>query len=270
VLPDPGKPLSFDYDAMASMLVQESNTLYLSRLEGGLLVSYELSSDVERGATSTGWAWDAEFLDVDHDGDDDLYVVNGANEYNVLMSMYYEAPDGQGGSRFHQLNYDRESNVLYLNEGGKLRNRSRGSGADFLGNSRSTAYLDYDADGDLDIAVNNFHARATLLRNDAPKHGGWLKILLVGDPLQGVSRDAIGARLIASSADGLRAYREVQGGSGYLSMNPKQQHFGTGTSSSIELEILWPNGETQIVSDLDVDASYRISLGAGTVERIEH
>ena len=103
----------------------------------------------------------------------------------------------------------------------------------------------------------------------ATKHGGWLKISLVGDPRRGVSRDAIGARLIVSSSDGLRAYREVQGGSGYLSMNPKQQHFGTGTAASVDLEILWPNGETQVVADLDVEASYRISLGAGTVERIE-
>ena len=61
----------------------------------------------------------------------------------------------------------------------------------------------------------------------------------------------------------------MQGGSGYLSMNPKQQHFGTGTASSVDLEILWPNGETQVVSGLEVDASYRISLGAATEERIE-
>lgn len=264
VLPDPGKPLDFTYDRMATMLVQESNRLYMSHVEGQILRSYQVSADIERGPTSTGWAWDAEFFDLDHDGDDDLYVVNGSNEYNALASHYWEEVDERGRPRYHHLDYDRESNVLFVNEDGKLRNRSLGSGADFRGNSRSTAYLDIEGDGDLDIAVNNFHGPATLLRNDGPKSGGWLKITLEGDPKQGVSRDAIGARLVLTSAEGLWAYRQVLGGSGYLSMNPKQQHFGTGSADAVDLDILWPNGARDQVTGLEVNASYRVALGGLT------
>ncbi|MEE9607473.1 MAG: VCBS repeat-containing protein, partial [Myxococcota bacterium] len=164
--PDVNTPVDFDLRAMARMLIKESDMLYMSRLEQGRLIAYAPSTDVERGSTSTGWAWDAEFLDFDHDGDDDLYLVNGTNDFNTF-SMVYRRFNQDGTSNEYLFNHSRESNVFFLNDGGKLKNVSSRSGADFAGNSRSTAYLDLDDDGDLDIAVNNFHAKAVVLRNDS-------------------------------------------------------------------------------------------------------
>ena len=81
------------------------------------------------------------------------------------------------------------------------------------------------------MAVNNFHASATLLRNHAEQRGNhWAKVRLVGDPKKQTSRDAVGARMIAITSAGMATTREIQCGSGYLSMNPKQQHFGLGAS----------------------------------------
>ena len=260
--PDVNTPLHFDLRAMSGMLVKESDLLYMSHVEDGRLAGFVPSTDVERGATSTGWAWDAEFFDVDHDGDDDLYLVNGTNDFNVFSTIYpHEGPDG--GRREILLDHKRESNVLFLNEGGKLRNRSPGSGADLVANSRSTAYLDYDGDGDLDVAVNNFHAPAVLLRNDAEKAGHWLGLRLRGDPERGISRDAIGARVVVRSAGGRSIRREVQGGSGYLSMNPKRIHVGLGHASSADVEIVWPDGERQILRGLAADADYHVVQGSG-------
>ncbi len=266
VLPDVGKPLDFSYETMATMLVQESNVLYMSHAPEGQLAGYQPSADVERGETSTGWAWDGEFFDFDHDGDDDLYVVNGSNEYNVLFSQFYE-DTGSGQPQYHHLSYDRESNVFYVNDGGKLRNQSSASGADFLGNSRSTAYLDLEGDGDLDIAVNNFHAPATMLRNDSAKRGRWLALRLEGDPARGSNRDAIGARVVANT-DNLSLLREVQGGSGYLSQNPKQLHFGTGQADVVDLTITWPNGEVQVLTGVAPGYVYRLQQGSSTLERV--
>ena len=45
---------------------------------------------------------------------------------------------------------------------------------------------------------------------------------------RGSNRDAIGARITLSGQGGLQIVREVRCGSGFLSMNPKQQHFGLG------------------------------------------
>ncbi len=266
VLPDVTTPLNLDPKALADMLVKESDMLYMSQAKEGRLARYEPSHDIERGPTSTGWAWDAEFFDLDHDGDDDLYVVNGLNDYFTydLVHTY----EGAGGKQQHAfLSHSRESNVLFLNQDGKLKNVAPGSGADLLSNSRSTAYLDLEGDGDLDIALNNFHDKATILANEAGVAGGnWLKIRLVGDPTRGCSRDAIGARLVLSGPDGLRVAREVQGGSGYLSMNPKEQHFGLGLAQTVDLRILWPNGKEQLLKELAANRRYVLRQGSEEAE----
>jgi len=314
VFPDPNTPIDFDLRAMSGMQIKESDMFYVSRLEQGRLVGYEPSNAVERGSNSTGWAWDAEFLDLDHDGDDDLYLVNGTNDFNTF-SLVYRPVDPERHTRELLLDHRRESNVLFLNQDGKLRDASLGSGADLAANSRSTAYLDYDDDGDLDIAVNHFHAPATLLSNVADKQGrGWIKIRLVGDPDRSShpdavcdsfadcgwswfgaqarrwldawggrapdwlvewfavepdlrsSRDAIGARIVVTLEDGTRVRREVQAGSGYLSMNPKQQHVGVGESPSVDVQIIWPDGERQTLPALAVNASYTLLQGVGVVD----
>jgi hypothetical protein len=264
VFPDVGTPMDFDLRALAGMLVKESDVLYLSRLEGGNLAGYEPSKDVERGATSTGWAWGAEFFDFDHDGDDDLYVVNGTNDYNTAYPLIFPHKQEDGSFKKYLLSHKRESNVFFVNRRGKLENRSEQSGADFVGNSRSTVYLDLEGDGDLDIAVNNFHAPARLLRNNSEQSGlGWLKIRLIGDPARSSTRDAIGARILATSSEGLHVLREVQVGSGYLSMRPKQQHFGVGRAESVDVQITWPGGELQTLKGLAPNRAYRVRQGVG-------
>ena len=266
--PDGNTPLQFDLRAMAGMLVKESNVLYLSRLHEKRLVGFEPSRDVERGPTSTGWAWDAEFLDFDHDGDDDLYVVNGTNDFNTF-SMVYRRFHDSGKSTEHVLDHRRESNVFFQNDGGKLVNVSEKSGADFSANSRSTAYFDLEGDGDLDIAVNNFHGKATILRNDARKQGGWLKLRLVGDTARGTSRDAIGAQITVTTGDGSRRHREVQGGSGYLSFNPTQQHVGVAAFATASARITWPNGDVQTAAGLDANATYEVRQGQPGAQRVD-
>ena len=261
--PDVNTPMKFDPRAIAGMLVKESDMLYMSQTQSDRLIAYAPSTDVERGETSTGWAWDAEFFDFDHDGDDDLYVVNGKNDFNS-HALVYNHPAENGRIEQYLLSHSRESNVFFVNEAGKLRNRSAHSGADFVGNSRSTAYLDFDGDGDLDIAVNGFHAPAKLFRNNSEMRGlNWLKIRLIGDPDQGSNRDAIGARVLVTADGGLHQSREVQGGSGYLSMNPKQQHFGLGRADSVDVRITWPNGEAQILRGLAANRAYTVRQGVG-------
>ena len=266
IFPDVDTPLDFDLRSMAGMLIKESDRLYLSQQKGGKLIGYVPSEDVERGESSTGWAWDAEFLDFDHDGDDDLYLVNGTNDFNTFTMVYRRFGKEGGEDAEYLFDHRRESNVFFRNEDGALRNVSSASGADFAANSRSTAYLDFEGDGDLDIAVNNFHAKATLLRNDADKGTGhWIKLHLIGDPERGSNRDAIGAHIVATTPDGRRMRREVQGGSGYLSMNPKQQHLGLGPALSVDVQVTWPSGAVQNFEALAADRTHTLREGTDIV-----
>ena len=189
--------------------------------------------------------------------------MNGTNDYNAARASVLEVSTQGGQVDEYLLHFSRESNVFFTNQNGKLKNTSSRSGADFVGNSRSTAYLDIEGDGDLDIAVNNFHAPAKILRNNTESRGlNWLKLRLVGDPEAGSNRDAIGARIVVTGSGALRIDREVRCGSGFLSMNPKQQHFGLGTASTVDLQITWPNGEEQRFEGLSANRAYRLQQGA--------
>ncbi len=258
--PDAVTTQHFAADAMATLLFKEANVLYMSGSADVRLTGYTPSTDIERGESSTGWAWDAEFFDFDNDGDDDLYVVNGANDYFLYWSNMTLTHGGE--TRHTRHDWGNDPNVFFVNDGGRLRNRSTISGADFKGNSRSTAYLDWDGDGDLDIAVNNFHGPAVMLRNNAENRGNnWVRVKLVGDPAHGVNLDAIGARFVATTGDGVYLLREVQGGSGYMSMNPKRQHIGLGRADTVDLHITWPDGRQQTVEALAANKSYEIRPG---------
>jgi hypothetical protein len=234
-------------EKLATMRVFENNHLFTSTAAyaKGKLPKYALNEAVDPMDTSTGWAWDADFFDFDNDGDDDLYVVNGLNEYRIYADTFkVQTPEGEKTVQF-SVN-EREPNVFFVNENGRLSNRSAESGADFSGNSRSAAYLDFDGDGDLDVVVNNFDSRALFLVNHAERlKNNWLKVKLVGDPSKGSSTQAIGATIVAKTPSGNRMWREVQSATGYLSQHPSEQHFGLGKDAEADLVVTWPNGETR-------------------------
>lgn len=268
VLPNSATAMKFNPEKLANMRVVEANDLFLSRTENGTLKNYELSSVVERGYSSTGWSWGADFFDADNDGDDDLYVVNGMNDYNVYTTEnpYYTDPL-ENKKRNIVLPVNRkESNVFFINEGGKLQNLSAQSGADLLGNSRSVAYLDYDNDGDLDMVVNNYHDAAVFYRNNAERlKGNWLSIELVGAPEKSSNRDAVGAVIVAATADGNSVWREIHGGGGYLTMHPKRQYFGLGKNRQADISIRWPNGETLSFKRLAANYRYTVTQSDGAI-----
>jgi hypothetical protein len=262
VLPDTKTRMKFNPAKMANMRVVEANDLWMSG-KGG----YEQSKSIGRGMQSTGWAWDADFFDYDNDGDDDLYVVNGMNEYAVYSSVNPYLTDAQGNPSKAVLPVaDRETPVFFVNTKGMLQEQTAQSGADPAGNARSVAYFDADGDGDLDMVVNNFNTPALFYRNNAEKTGNhWLKLRLVGDPAKGVTRDAIGAKVTIDTASEKGMWREVFSTIGYLSVHPKEQHVGLGNDTKADVTIVWPNGDRETLRGLRADRSYRVVQGQGIV-----
>jgi hypothetical protein len=257
-------PMKFNPEKLANMRVVEANDLFISRARGGRLVDYEHSDLVGRGYEETGWSWGTEFFDVDNDGDDDLYVVNGTNAYNVYTreNPYYADPSGTPRNVvFPRWAGATERNVLFVNQGGRL-NVMEKSGADLHGNSRAFALLDLEGDGDLDMVLNGFGEKAVVLKNTAEKLGHrWLAIRLEGDPAKGSTRDAIGARLVVTGGGGLSVWREVRSTGGYQSTNVKEQHFGLGKRARVNVSVQWPNGERSEFKDVAADRRYVIKQG---------
>jgi hypothetical protein len=264
VVPGEETTMKFNPEKLANMRVVEANDLFISRARDGKLEEYEHSDLVGRGYEETGWSWGTDFFDVDNDGDDDLYVVNGTNAYNVYTreNPYYTDPAGMARNVvFPRWAGAIERNVLFVNSGGRL-NILPNSGADLHGNSRAFALLDIEGDGDLDIVLNGFQEKTIVLKNTAERLGNhWLAIRLVGDPGKRTTRDAIGARIIVTGAGDLRVWREVRSTGGYHSTNAKEQHFGAGKQEKVDVSVLWPNGDRSEFKDVRVDRRYVITQG---------
>ena len=267
VLPNENTRMKFDLAKLAHLRVVGANDLFLSHpAGGGSDFTYSLSRAVGRGYSSTGWAWDADFFDADLDGDDDLYVLNGMNDFNLYSSRspYFMNPEDPTAKHAYVPVAAAEANVYFENNGGKLDTPLQASGLEFTGNSRSAVYCDWDNDGDLDVATNNFHQAARLFSNAAAGAGDahWIKLKLTGDPDKGINRDAIGAQVIIRPAGGRTIWREIHGSTGYQSVHPKQVHAGLGSAVSADVEIVWPGGKRQKLGALECDRVHHIRFGS--------
>ncbi len=115
--------------------------------------------------------------------------------------------------------------------------------------AQNHAWADFDRDGDVDLLVGGRDKGSGrpnfLFRNDIGSKNSWIALHMVGDGDK-VNRDAIGARVIFTYADGVVVSREVQSSRGmYNSMDSKTLYFGLGEyGCDFEISLRWPNGET--------------------------
>ena len=153
----------------------------------------------------------------------------------------------------------REPPLLLANDGrGVLRNVRELAGAAFGGRflGRGLAVGDYDTDGGIDIALTRLNDTPVLLHNNIGHEKSW-----VGVELQGTAsnRDAIGAKLTLTAGE-RKLVRWITGAASYLSSHDRRVVFGLGDapSSSMRLDIRWPNGNAQTVTGLKMNRYQRI------------
>jgi hypothetical protein len=244
-----------DLDLFVTHWIAQENALYenlAGEYEGGDDSSRLLFTDVASGVgvgqvalDDIGWA--TSFFDYDNDGVLDLFVVNGstfqredrpAELVGMRDRIFWNAGDGG----FYDVSpvsgpYFREEHV-----------------------GRGGAVADYDLDGDLDLVVVNHGEGAALLRNDGGNRGqGWLQVRLEG---RESNRSALGARLRLVAGDQVQV-REVGAQGSYLSQNSRVQHFGLGNVPGVDtLEIRWPSGRVQRLTDLPVNRRIRVVEGS--------
>jgi hypothetical protein len=192
------------------------------------------------------------FLDYDNDTRLDIAIANG----HVMAN----AAQVRAGGTFAQ------RNLLLRNTGERFEDMKQQAGPGFSIElvSRALAAGDIDNDGDVDVLITNNGAGANLLLNE----GGGGNAILVRAIGTKSNRGAIGTRLTLTSGQ-RRQVREVQSGSSYLAQNDLRAHFGlAGASRAERLDIRWPNGATETVSDLPANHVVTIREGEGVVSRV--
>ena len=93
-------------------------------------------------------------------------------------------------------------------------------------------------------------------RNTSPTPNHWLAVRLVGTKS---NRDGIGARVKVTTASGRVLYNHVSVSVGFMSSSDRRLHFGLGGDSAVRsIEIRWPSGKTETLSDVKVDRVLKV------------
>ncbi|HEX8709324.1 MAG TPA: CRTAC1 family protein [Pyrinomonadaceae bacterium] len=192
--------------------------------------------------------WGLKFFDYDNDGDPDLLLANGH-------------PDDMIESQVSRVKY-KEPLLMFENTGRGFKNVSAQSGAVFGRDfpARGMTVGDYDNDGDLDALVANNGEAPLLLRNEGGNRNNWLGLRLVATK----SNPAGVGAVIVWQAGGVRRSRLKTGGGSYLASHDPREIIGAGRGGKVEsLEIRWPGGTVDRLSELPVNTYIRIVEGKG-------
>ena len=211
--------------------------------------------DVEIG----GWSFGAQFGDLNNDGNQDLYLVNGYVSADRSKNYWYDFSKITGGNSSiisdaanwppmegRSLSGYQQKRV-WLNDGsGKFVNVATAVGANDEYDGRSVALVDLWNRGVLDVVVANQKGPLLIYKNAATQDNKWIDFELEGSVS---NRSAIGAE-VKLFWNGKKQVQTVSGGSGFCAQNQRRLHFGLGKNPRVEkAEIRWPSGKTQVIEN---------------------
>lgn len=195
-----------DLDLFIANTSDKKNYLYINNGNGTF--TKDITSIV---SNDTAQSHGCSFVDVDNDGDLDLYVTND----HGLKFLYLN--DGKG--HFTKVTND-------------LVNANYGS-------SFGHAWGDFNHDGYLDLAVATHGHQPNRVFLNNGKGNNWVSIKLVGTVS---NKSAVGARVYVK-ANNIWQMSEVNSQSGFGGQSSYRQHFGLGKATVIDsIKIWWPSG----------------------------
>ncbi len=241
----------YDHDGKFDLFVTNFDDDYNTLYHGdGQMQFTDLSYNAKVAAVSLPFVgWGTKFFDYDNDGWVDLFIANG--------HVYPQIPNYRQRHLFHRNNRD-----------GTFAEIGAQPGSGFLEQrvGRGVAFGDLDNDGDVDIVINNLDGAPQILRNESDNGSNSVLIRLLG---VNSNRDGIGARVKITSGN-LTQMDEVRSGDSYISQSDLRLHFGLEKRAKIDLiEIRWPSGKIDKISDAKINRIITIKEGSGIVDQKE-
>jgi hypothetical protein len=195
-------------------------------------------SDVAQTAgvnITTGYGWGTLIFDANNDGWEDMFLATTGGSPQTI------------------------SNLLFLNDQQSgFTEQTAASGLLNFNPTQAAIWLDHNRDGKLDLAIGEFNIGYQLMTNITQNSHHWLALeLLAGGS---VNRDAIGSKVVLDDGQGNQQIRELRAGESRGSNNQPLLHFGLGAVTSVNLTVIWPNGETQVLNSVAVDQYLQLVL----------
>ncbi|GAB4453266.1 MAG: hypothetical protein OHK0029_05750 [Armatimonadaceae bacterium] len=222
----------------------------------------------DMGVELGGWSFGAQFGDLNNDGNQDLYLVNGYISADPNNSYWYDYGKVSGGNKNiirdaanwppikgRSLSGFQAKRVWIGNGAGKFTEVAQAVGATDRQDGRSVVLADLWNRGCLDVLTANQKGPLLVYRNEVnPKHH-WITFDLEGTTS---NRSAIGAEVIVYW-NGQRQRQVVSGGIGFCAQNDRRLHFGLGETDQVEkVEIRWTGGKIQSIVSPKVDQVHRV------------
>lgn len=215
----------------------EANALHINQQNLGGGASF-VDEAVLRGVDGTLWGWGTVFTDVENDGDLDILAVNGFDQYATqvetnLGTLPCSVCDGPS--------------FLFMNDGAGNLSRETGTGLDTTWNlgwdSRALIAFDFDRDGDQDYLVTNVAEPAKLVENTTPHSNHYLTVIAEPYAL------AAGARVYTMASGAAKGVapekrRDIIPGRSYMSGFPPEVYFGLGSTTEVDVRVVWADGCT--------------------------
>jgi len=194
-----------------------------------------------RGVRDAMWAWGADAVDLENDGDLDLVVTNGRitgprNAY--LFEPFFDDPTR-----------------VFVNDGGTFHDRAIASNVLHDGQGRGVVPFDMERDGDMDLLIVGFGEPLTLYQNESDEVGHWLTVRI--ERPEGMNRFGVGSTVwVKRTPDDPPRRREIDANSTFGSQGPIEAHVGLGDHAGPihEVRVVFPEGDQVVLSDVPADS----------------
>ncbi len=220
------------------------------------------------GIYKTDWSWSCLLADLDNDGLKDIHISNGYRKEVTNRDFIdfvlpetkkvMESTDKNVLSFLNDFAEYKVRNLVYQNQGDWKFEDKSGDWMTMPGSwSSGAAWADFDADGDLDLVVNNLEEPAFIYKNLTREQntGNYLQAKLQGSP---ANPFAVGASVLIEY-QGIKQYQELNPNHGIFSSVEHLIHFGLGQATQVDkLSIRWPDGKTQTLTN--IPANQRLQL----------
>ena len=201
--------------------------------------TFILGLELDSSSDDRWSGWGTEMADIDNDGDLDLFMGFGG------------LPDAPGGG----MNPWAQPDELWVqNSDGTFDAVGDDWGVANAESTRAAHLADLNGDGWLDLITREIGGSLAVHLAQCGE-ANWVTLELVG---VSANRAALGARLEAVTDSGSQLRWVTQGTRGLQSSVPSVVHFGLQNSSTVDVEVTWPDGETSLFRGLESNRHHRI------------